>query len=130
VVLGVAGDRTNPHYDEVERATISVTNLQFKLVRIPTGPLTPDCFRLERDTMPKPKEGEVLLKARYMSIDAANRAWMQGTTYRDALGAGTLMAGRAVGCSAKAAYRPISFANSAKAWSIDRATIISSDSRF
>jgi hypothetical protein len=91
------GDRTNPHRDEEERASMSVTNRQFQLVRIPTGPLTPDCFRLERAAMPEPKEGEVLLKARYMSIDAANRAWMQGATYRDALGAGTLMAGRAVG---------------------------------
>lgn len=74
-----------------------VTNRQFQLVRIPTGPLTPDCFRLESAAMPEPNEGEVLLKARYMSIDAANRAWMQGATYRDALGTGTVMAGRAVG---------------------------------
>jgi len=79
------------------KETMSITNRQFQLVRIPTGPLTPDCFRLERAAMPEPKEGEVLLKACYMSIDAANRAWMQGATYRDALGAGTVMAGRAVG---------------------------------
>ena len=32
-----------------------------------------------------------------MSVDAANRAWMQGATYRDALGAGTVMAARGVG---------------------------------
>jgi hypothetical protein len=73
------------------------TNRQFHLVRIPDGPLTRDCFRLERAAMPALKEGEVLLKTRYMSIDAANRAWMQGATYRDALGAGTVMAGRALG---------------------------------
>jgi hypothetical protein len=80
-----------------ERPGLGVTNRQFHLVRMPTGPLTPDCFRLERAAMPGPKAGEVLLKARYMSIDAANRAWMQGATYRDALGAGTVMAGRALG---------------------------------
>jgi NADPH-dependent curcumin reductase CurA len=73
------------------------TNRQFHLVRIPDGPLTSDCFRLVSAAKPEPKEGEVVLKTLYMSIDAANRAWMQGATYRDALGAGTVMAGRAVG---------------------------------
>jgi hypothetical protein len=37
------------------------------------------------------------MRTLYISIDAANRAWMQGVTYRDALGAGTVMAGRGVG---------------------------------
>lgn len=72
------------------------TNRQFILARIPSGPLSTDCFRLEQAAIPQPKEGEVLLQARYMSIDAASRAWMQGATYRDALGAETLMAGRAL----------------------------------
>jgi NADPH-dependent curcumin reductase CurA len=31
---------------------MNVTNRQFQLVRIPTGPLTRDCFRLERVVMP------------------------------------------------------------------------------
>jgi hypothetical protein len=75
----------------------SNTNRQFLLVRIPDGPLTRDCFKLEHTAMPEPKEGEVLLKSLYMSIDAAARAHMQGATYRDALGVGTVMAGRAVG---------------------------------
>jgi len=75
---------------------ISSTNQQFHIVRIPDGPLTRDCFKLESAAIPQPKEGEVLLKTLYMSIDAANRAWMQGATYRDALGAGTVMSGRAV----------------------------------
>jgi hypothetical protein len=73
------------------------TNQQFHLVRIPDGPLTRDCFKLAIAAVPEPKDGEVLLKARYMSVDAANRAWMQGATYRDALGAGTVMAARGVG---------------------------------
>ena len=61
---------------------MSNTNRQFRLVRIPHGPLTTDCFRLARAAIPEPKEGEVLLKTLYISIDAANRAWMQGATYR------------------------------------------------
>jgi NADPH-dependent curcumin reductase CurA len=72
-------------------------NQQFHLVRIPDGPLTRDCFSLAVAAMPEPKDGEVLLKSRLISIDAANRAWMQGATYRDALGAGTVMAARGVG---------------------------------
>jgi hypothetical protein len=72
-------------------------NQQFQIVRIPDGPLTRDCFRLVVVPVPEPKDGEVLLKTRFMSVDAANRAWMQGATYRDALGAGTVMAARGVG---------------------------------
>jgi NADPH-dependent curcumin reductase CurA len=32
----------------------------------------------------------------YISLDAANRAWMQGATYRDAVGAGSVMAGASI----------------------------------
>jgi hypothetical protein len=46
--------------------------------------------------MPVPKDGEVLLKTRLISLDAANRAWMQGATYRAAIEAGQVMAGGAV----------------------------------
>ena len=42
---------------------MSATNRQILLVRVPTGALTPDCFKLERAAMPEPKEGEVLLIA-------------------------------------------------------------------
>jgi NADPH-dependent curcumin reductase CurA len=46
--------------------------------------------------VPLPAEGEVLLRTRYVSLDAANRAWMQGATYRSALNAGQVMAGGAL----------------------------------
>jgi NADPH-dependent curcumin reductase CurA len=39
----------------------------------------------------------LLLRVRYISLDAANRAWMQGATYRAALEAGQVMAGGAIG---------------------------------
>jgi NADPH-dependent curcumin reductase CurA len=45
---------------------------------------------------PAPADGEVGLRVRYLSLDAANRAWMQGATYRDAIVAGSVMAGAAV----------------------------------
>jgi NADPH-dependent curcumin reductase CurA len=66
------------------------------LARIPSGPLTPDCFHLRTGDIPSPGDGEVLLKGRYVSLDAANRAWMQGATYRDAIEEGTVMAGGAL----------------------------------
>ncbi|MGE0666851.1 MAG: NADP-dependent oxidoreductase [Sphingomonadales bacterium] len=73
-----------------------MSNRQFMLARIPGGPLTPDCFHLRTGNIPAPGDGEVLLKARYVSLDAANRAWMQGATYRDAIEEGTVMAGGAL----------------------------------
>ena len=43
--------------------------------------------------IPEPKDGEALLRVRYISLDAANRAWMHGATYRAAVEANTVMAG-------------------------------------
>jgi NADPH-dependent curcumin reductase CurA len=72
------------------------TNRQFLLAEIPQGALTPDHFRQTEAEVPSPGEGEVLLRTRYISLDAANRAWMQGATYRAALGTGQVMAGGAL----------------------------------
>jgi NADPH-dependent curcumin reductase CurA len=44
----------------------------------------------------RPADGEVLVKVLYVSLDAANRAWMQGATYRSALQGGDVMAGGAL----------------------------------
>src|SRR5207342_521020 len=55
-----------------------------------------DHFALNVAERPTPGEGQVLLKTRYISLDAANRAWMQGATYRSALNAGQVMAGGAI----------------------------------
>jgi NADPH-dependent curcumin reductase CurA len=71
-------------------------NRQILLVETPKGKLTPEHFKLQNGEMPKAKDGEVLLRNRYISLDAANRAWMQGATYREAVGAGSVMAGGAV----------------------------------
>jgi NADPH-dependent curcumin reductase CurA len=71
-------------------------NRQVLLVETPSGKLGPEHFRLIDGTMPAPNEGELLLRVRYLSLDAANRAWMQGATYRSAVEAGTVMAGGAL----------------------------------
>lgn len=72
------------------------TNRQILLVEKPAGKLGPEHFRLTETAMPRPAEGEVLLRTRYISLDAANRAWMQGATYRAAVEADSVMAGGAL----------------------------------
>ena len=72
---------------------MSQTNRQILLARIPQGPLSVDHFRQGEAPMPSPAEGEVLLRTRYIALDAANRAWMMGQTYRAGLSAGEVMAG-------------------------------------
>jgi NADPH-dependent curcumin reductase CurA len=69
-------------------------NRQIVLDRLPGGErLAVDHFAVNVAERPAPGPGEVLLKARYISLDAANRAWMQGATYRSALSSGQVMAG-------------------------------------
>ena len=72
------------------------TNRQIVLDHLPQGRLTPDSFRQTETAVPTPGPGEVLLRTLYVSLDAANRAWMQGATYRAALAAGDVMAGGAL----------------------------------
>ena len=71
-------------------------NRQVVLASLPQGKLGAEHFRLEETAMPAPADGEVLVKTLYVSLDAANRAWMQGATYRSALQAGDVMAGGAL----------------------------------
>lgn len=72
-------------------------NRQIVLAQLPgAARLAPEHFRLTQAEVPTPGEGEVLLKILYVSLDAANRAWMQGATYRSAINAGDVMAGGAL----------------------------------
>ncbi|HEV7689388.1 MAG TPA: NADP-dependent oxidoreductase, partial [Hyphomonadaceae bacterium] len=69
------------------------TNRQFLIDHLPKGKLGSEVFNLSEGAMPSPKDGEALVRTRYISLDAANRAWMWGATYRAALKAGDVMAG-------------------------------------
>ncbi|MGA2951873.1 MAG: NADP-dependent oxidoreductase [Caulobacteraceae bacterium] len=71
-------------------------NRQIVLAELPQGRLEPSHFSLQEGERPLPEDGQVLVKALYVSLDAANRAWMQGATYRSALKAGDVMAGGAL----------------------------------
>jgi NADPH-dependent curcumin reductase CurA len=72
---------------------MAAINRQVILAEKPQGKLTPASFHLAETDIPIPGEGEALVKALYVSLDAANRAWMQGVTYRSALETGAVMAG-------------------------------------
>jgi NADPH-dependent curcumin reductase CurA len=71
-------------------------NRQILLVEKPAGKLGEAHFKLTSAAIPEPKDGEVLLRVRYISLDAANRAWMHGATYRSAVEANSVMAGGAI----------------------------------
>ena len=75
---------------------MSTVNHQIVLTELPRGKLAPEHFTRAEAPCPTPGDGEVLLKTLYVSLDAANRAWMQGATYRAALKAGDVMAGGAL----------------------------------
>ncbi len=72
------------------------THRQIVLTEIPEGKLASSHFALREADRPQAGDGEVLLRVLYVSLDAANRAWMQGATYRSALKAGDVMAGGAL----------------------------------
>jgi NADPH-dependent curcumin reductase CurA len=66
-------------------------NRQIILAELPHGKLSVENFKMREAPIPKPREGELLLHVRLVSLDAANRAWMQGETYRTAMNAGSVM---------------------------------------
>lgn len=80
-------------------------NRQIIVAELPSGELTQAHFRMEDTTLPHPGEGELLLRTILMSIDAANRAWMQGKSYRDAVLAGDAMPTYAV-CEVMESHSP------------------------
>ena len=68
-------------------------NRQILLAEKPSGKLAPEHFKLREGAIPEVRDGEALLRVRYISLDAANRAWMHGATYRAAVEANSVMAG-------------------------------------
>jgi NADPH-dependent curcumin reductase CurA len=51
-------------------------NRRIVLAARPQGRVTPDCFRMEAVEVPQPGEGELLLRARYLSLDPYMRSRM------------------------------------------------------
>lgn len=74
----------------------TAVNRQIMLVEKPAGKLTAQNFRMAEAATPEPKVGEALVRVLHISLDAANRAWMQGITYREAVEENAVMAGGAI----------------------------------
>jgi NADPH-dependent curcumin reductase CurA len=72
-------------------------NRQWLYAKQPQGKLTSDTFQWTETAIPTPRDGEALVRTRMLSLDPANRAWMMGKTYRDALEPGQVMSGFAIG---------------------------------
>jgi NADPH-dependent curcumin reductase CurA len=66
-------------------------NRQIILAELPKGKLSTENFKMRETQALEPMEGEILLRVRLVSLDAANRAWMHGETYRAAMKAGDVM---------------------------------------
>ncbi len=71
-------------------------NTQIVLVERPSGNLEESHFELRQGVIPSAEDGQVLVRNILLSVDAANRAWMQGATYRAGVNAGDVMHGYAV----------------------------------
>ena len=63
----------------------------FILKEVPDAKLDISNFELQEVDIPIPGDGQVLVRNILLSIDAANRTWMQGRTYRDQVIAGDVM---------------------------------------
>ena len=68
-----------------------MTNRQITIATLPTDALGSEHFTMSETEMPTLADGDVLLRVILMSIDAANRSWMKGATYRAAVNAGDAM---------------------------------------
>ncbi len=72
-------------------------NRQWLYARQPVGKIGRDSFEWAEAAIPEPRDGEALVRTRMLSLDPANRAWMMGKTYRDALEPGQVMSGFTIG---------------------------------
>ncbi|MGH3876226.1 MAG: NADP-dependent oxidoreductase [Actinophytocola sp.] len=74
-----------------------LTNRRIMVAATPEGELSESHFRAEDGVAGEPGPGEVLVRSVLLSIDPANRAWLQGRTYREQVRPGDVMAGLVLG---------------------------------
>jgi NADPH-dependent curcumin reductase CurA len=72
-------------------------NQRILLRELPTGKLGHEHFDSDEVEAASPGDGQVLVRTILLSQDAANRAWMQGATYRGQLETGTVMSSGGIG---------------------------------
>jgi len=77
---------------------VSESNRQWILKKRPEGAVRDSDIVLETGAIPKPAEGEIVIRTLWLSLDPANRAWMNETpTYMDPVPVGGPMYGLAMG---------------------------------
>ncbi len=75
---------------------MSESNKQIIVTELPEGHLEERHFELKEAPIPEAGDGEVLVRTLLLSLDAANRAWMQGATYTAPVLAGDIMHGMTI----------------------------------
>jgi len=74
------------------------TNRQWRLASRPVGMITPANFRFAEETVAPLREGEVLVRNRYLSLDPTNRVWASDVpSYLPPVELGSVMRGGALG---------------------------------
>jgi NADPH-dependent curcumin reductase CurA len=73
-----------------------MSNKQILVKELPQGQLQEKHFEMHEAAQPEPAPGEVLTRTVLLSLDPANRAWMQGATYRAPVLPGEVMSGYAL----------------------------------
>ncbi len=82
-------------------------NKQLKLVKRPEGMPDADTWNLENNPIPELKEGEVLIKNHYISLDPAMRGWMRNVkSYIPPVQIGEVMRAGSIGEVVKANNHP------------------------
>lgn len=62
---------------------MSDTTTQLRLARRPKGEAVAEDFELTRDPVPRPEDGQVLVRCHYLSVDPSARThWNDGSSYR------------------------------------------------
>jgi NADPH-dependent curcumin reductase CurA len=81
-----------------ERATMPTVNRQWVLRRRPQGLIQPGDLELIDTPIPELKDGEVLVRTVYLSLDPTNRTWMNDVEgYLPPVGLGEVMRGLTLG---------------------------------
>ena len=74
------------------------SNAQLRLARRPQGAAVADDFELTHDAMPMPRDGEVLVRCHYLSVDPSARThWNEGSSYRSMVQLGDVIDAPAAG---------------------------------
>ena len=74
------------------------TNRQFLLAKRPVGAATRDTFTFQQVPVVQPKDGQILVKNEYLSLDPAMRGWMnEGKSYIPPVALGEVMRALGVG---------------------------------